>query len=362
MKGRSYYFCSKGSIYTVTPATRKGGKRMGKYMKKAKSVKNMEVSQSSLLGVRTRARALALDKQTSESICKHSSGKPRRTSESYRIPLKSEPHYMQLRSRTLEKEEKHRRIEKNSAEDEQNELKLEFTGGRVTDHASTIVFPSSCTPNVDFLLHNEELQILPARNSCSSRPDFTLVGICSTTAPDIEDASHSRVASPAQSCLHASCSTSNTAVSTPTSTMRRRGTSPQMITRLRHQELDAEVINTKVTNESYKLVARSVSGNLQRHMKIGPCFGDSPTLVGPSSGERHEGPNSHRQQRQECSLENLSEVPVSLRRSCEETFSSEVEAFFAVAEQNERRRFINGYNFDPLTEMPLKGRYLWLKE
>ncbi|KAH7365610.1 hypothetical protein KP509_18G037300 [Ceratopteris richardii] len=41
--------------------------------------------------------------------------------------------------------------------------------------------------------------------------------------------------------------------------------------------------------------------------------------------------------------------------------SNDIECFLSSAEQRERRRFIDRFNFDPLFERPLSGRYEWFK-
>lgn len=385
MRGRYYYFCSGGSIFTVSTVGRRGRRRMGKYMKKAKSVQNMEVSQSSLLGVRTRARALALEKQTSESTLKHSFpstptiSKSRKSSQTRTIPSKSEPHYMQLRSRRLEKVARHYEKDEESARDRHNENDLESAGDRSVDQASALVLPSSSGPSqVELRFLNEELLDMPARNSCSSRPDFVFVGVSSAAVTGIEDVRHSKVTSPAQSSLHVS----SHAAPLQVQTIMRKGAS-RMVTRHQKQELDSKMsADASVMDiERETPEAASPSGNVRKEIEVGSCCGESPMIAGPSVRERQQGPNT-RSQKRECTLENLTHnVEVSglisrtgessqmrsssappLSRSSEVPFSTEIEAFFASAEQKERRRFIDRYNFDPLTEKPLRGRYLWLKE
>ncbi|XP_051141603.1 cyclin-dependent kinase inhibitor 5-like [Andrographis paniculata] len=43
------------------------------------------------------------------------------------------------------------------------------------------------------------------------------------------------------------------------------------------------------------------------------------------------------------------------------SIADEIEAFFALAEQPQQRNFIEKYNFDILNDMPLPGRYEWIK-
>ncbi|CAN6478486.1 unnamed protein product [Victoria cruziana] len=41
--------------------------------------------------------------------------------------------------------------------------------------------------------------------------------------------------------------------------------------------------------------------------------------------------------------------------------ASEIEEFFAPFEKEEQRRFIEKYNYDPVKDVPLEGRYEWVK-
>ncbi|KAB1213693.1 Cyclin-dependent kinase inhibitor 3 [Morella rubra] len=41
--------------------------------------------------------------------------------------------------------------------------------------------------------------------------------------------------------------------------------------------------------------------------------------------------------------------------------SQEMDEFFAAAEEEQQRQFIEKYNFDPVNEKPLQGRYEWVK-
>lgn len=358
-------------------------------MKRAKSMQNMEVSQSSLLGVRTRARA----KQTSESMqklsfsCSPSNSKPHKSSQSTLIPSTSEPQYLQLRSRRLEKFPRLTGEGKKSAEERHSGSKLESAGDRRVDQDPEIVLPSVIRPSdVELLFVDGRLLDMPARNSCSSRPALVSVGFPSATSLGIEDVSHSRMSSPAQSSFPA-CS--QQAVVPPTSTHMGaflRSGPPRMVTRHLKHDVDSKLCaidaNMMEMDTRTRLTeASSPSGNIQRESEVGPCFGESPTIAGPSVRERQQGPST-RSQKRECprgDLTHSKDAPellcrtgessqvrlssaVPFRRPNEALFSTEIEAFFANAEQMERRRFIERYNFDPLTERPLKGRYLWLKE
>ncbi|CAM8983602.1 unnamed protein product [Rhodiola kirilowii] len=62
-----------------------------------------------------------------------------------------------------------------------------------------------------------------------------------------------------------------------------------------------------------------------------------------------------------------SSSPVAIRKRTRSTAqrlmptAKEVEEFFAGAEQQQHRQFIEKYNFDPVKEKPLSGRYGWVK-
>ncbi|KAJ8511161.1 hypothetical protein OPV22_001595 [Ensete ventricosum] len=60
-------------------------------------------------------------------------------------------------------------------------------------------------------------------------------------------------------------------------------------------------------------------------------------------------------------------IPCSLIRDRDPTSrptvsAHEMEEFFAAAEQLQQRIFLERYNFDPVTEHPLPGRYEWVKD
>nr|GMD22163.1 cyclin-dependent kinase inhibitor 3-like [Ipomoea batatas] len=41
--------------------------------------------------------------------------------------------------------------------------------------------------------------------------------------------------------------------------------------------------------------------------------------------------------------------------------AEEIDEFFAYAEQQQQRRFIEKYNFDIVNDLPLPGRYEWVR-
>uniref|UniRef100_J3N3C2 Cyclin-dependent kinase inhibitor domain-containing protein n=2 Tax=Oryza brachyantha TaxID=4533 RepID=J3N3C2_ORYBR len=81
-----------------------------------------------------------------------------------------------------------------------------------------------------------------------------------------------------------------------------------------------------------------------------PCslIRDSETISTPGSTTRPSHSSSHRKV-QTQGRHNI--VPAS----------AELEAFFAAEEQRQRQAFIDKYNFDPVNDCPLPGRYEWVK-
>ncbi|KAK7319850.1 hypothetical protein RJT34_04578 [Clitoria ternatea] len=52
---------------------------------------------------------------------------------------------------------------------------------------------------------------------------------------------------------------------------------------------------------------------------------------------------------------------VSERRKAKTPPKAEIEEFFAMAEKYEQKRFAEKYNFDIVRDMPLEGRYQWVR-
>ncbi|XP_010936007.1 cyclin-dependent kinase inhibitor 5 [Elaeis guineensis] len=109
--------------------------------------------------------------------------------------------------------------------------------------------------------------------------------------------------------------------------------------------------------------------------------GDASTEIEVSTGLNDLEPESGRNARETtpCSLirdpESI-EIPSSTNKPTESTANSrrmrnsvhgniptvlEMEEFFAGAEQPQQRLFAEKYNFDPVTDQPLPGRYEWVK-
>ncbi|KAH9287906.1 hypothetical protein KI387_032023, partial [Taxus chinensis] len=80
-----------------------------------------------------------------------------------------------------------------------------------------------------------------------------------------------------------------------------------------------------------------------------PCslIGDGETLEAPGSTTRASCRSSSRRRLQGGSRR---DAPTS----------REMEDFFAGAEQQQQRLFIERYNYDPVNDLPLPGRYEWV--
>ncbi|XP_010523163.2 PREDICTED: cyclin-dependent kinase inhibitor 4-like [Tarenaya hassleriana] len=131
-------------------------------------------------------------------------------------------------------------------------------------------------------------------------------------------------------------------------------------------------------------VAESVVCAKEKEILVGEKDANKDLRVETSSGENFSGLEGRERTRREstpCSLIRDSEtvkIPGSsmrLTRGVMETSSPreeslsghilpsthEMDEFFSGAEEEQQRRFIEKYNFDPVNEKPLPGRYEWKK-
>ncbi|KAK8626854.1 hypothetical protein V6N13_134484 [Hibiscus sabdariffa] len=53
--------------------------------------------------------------------------------------------------------------------------------------------------------------------------------------------------------------------------------------------------------------------------------------------------------------------PSKSKQQPETPSQEEIEEFFSVAEKYEQKRFVEKYNFDPVKDMPVDGRYQWVR-
>ncbi|KAI5061197.1 hypothetical protein GOP47_0023702 [Adiantum capillus-veneris] len=259
---------------------------MGKYMRKGKGVGKMAVIEEAL-GVRTRARALALQRDSKQDG---------------NVGLQPPTDYMELRSRRFEK-----------------------ASARVGEES-----PSQP--------HKELFQ---KHLSSSKDESFKLHG------------------SPRASKQHDA-----------------RGVSRKPVGILtRHQRQALAQLAGPDNMEVEAQVEHSRRADLDFNAEVEQFFGESPMVAGPSSKDRHrrrtrestpdsyawsmEAPGSTSRTRRARRSQGRSLSAPPFNRANEAPSTSEIEAFFQGAEQQERRRFIERYNFDPANERPLRGRYEW---
>ncbi|CAN6460360.1 unnamed protein product [Victoria cruziana] len=259
---------------------------MGKYIKKSKGtgeVAVMEVSaQGGCLGVRTRARALALQRDAAASLQKAAS-------------------YLQLRSRRLEKPP----FLSSSAS----------SGEQAKPHASD---------------HAKRATPLQER---SSPPVCTAAKADDGLALAVNSA-RSGSASVSLSCSGVRPSRNKTGGATGQGASAGKPVS----------ESDAAV------EASFGENILEGDGRERNVRETTPCslIRNSESLEAPGSTTRPTNPpETNRRMRSET----RSDIPTA----------DEMEEFFAAAERQQLRRFSEKYNYDPVNDLPLPGRYEWIQ-
>ncbi|KAI5083029.1 hypothetical protein GOP47_0002772, partial [Adiantum capillus-veneris] len=283
---------------------------MGKYMRKGKGVGKMEVSQGTLVGVRTRAKSLAMEKEKvvgSLSLLHHSFSTSATTASSSKASgssshaLSTQPLYMELRSRKLEKG---------------------IRSGKDKGIDQTFDMPELCKKTkFGFKQGAAVCKAATLQARTENRP----LGI---------------------------------------------------LTRNRRQELAcSSALNSEaaVDMDAFLLSQNLADPRNKRHIEVEVCCGESPIGADACDKARECEPSSTKRAR-ECTPDSFirdTEAPGSTSKarpsiqarplpapavvsSCEAPNANEIEAFLSSAEQRERRRFINRFNFDPLLERPLR--------
>lgn len=348
------------ALQAVNVAPSPGSKRasMGKYMRKGKGVGKMAVIEEAL-GVRTRARALALQRG-SKQVTAHTHGsagveKQLETCASMEccvpsLPLQGEnpsvqpdTNYMELRSRRFEKV--HGRIAE--------EVPLQ-SNTLSRKHLSR----SSDSGEESLKVHSSSEGSLQHDKRGLSRQASSRQVSLQSSAVDAGGVIPRRVTPTA--------STSN---SVSVSARKPLG----ILTRHQRQTL------TRLAGRDNIEVEADVELSSQAALDLNPegeqFFGESPMVAGPSNKDRHrrrtrestpdsyawsvEAPGSTSRTRRARRSQGRSLSAPPFNRANEAPSTSEIEAFFQGAEQQERRRFIERYNFDPVSERPLRGRYEW---
>lgn len=332
---------------------------MGKYMRKGKGVGKLAVIEEAL-GVRTRARALALRRDSKQDDSKQAVTHTSTSSDSVKqhetcftppLPLQgamvpTQGNYMELRSRRFEKVSR-----------------CSFT--RVEEEAQN----TSLQPN-DKLLQK---QLSKCSNSDDESSKMHIPPRSSFACPEVGIRGGTRQVSLQSSAVDAGgviprrvTPTASTSNSVSMSARQPLG----ILTR--HQR---QALASLASQEDMEVEAEVKQTDVEMNAEGEQFFGESPMIAGPSDKNRHrrrtrestpdsyawsmEAPGSTSRTRRAGRSQGRSLSAPPFNRANAAPSTSEIEAFFQGAEQQERRRFIERYNFDPVSERPLRGRYEW---
>lgn len=312
--------CSVGLEQCVSTVAPYRGSKMGKYMRKGKGVGEvavMEVSQGSL-GVRTRARTLAAASSqkdhrrlgASKSVTtKHQSSAPPASP-----CVESSMHtcYLELRSRKLEK----------------------FSRCYHSAHGATS--------------HGES-----KRSLSLSEPSRLAV---SEEARVASDKSSHRVLQQQSSVAH---SRNNSATfshnAKPAKAAQRKERRDDDHTSARPSEAPHEDEDGMEVEASFGENVMDLDSRERRTRETTPSSytRDVETMETPGSTTRPPSNAGRRRFQTEGGhgTRNQFHVPTT----------NEIEEFFAGAEQQEQRRFTDRYNYDPVSDSPLPGRFEWVR-
>uniref|UniRef100_A0A0C9S167 TSA: Wollemia nobilis Ref_Wollemi_Transcript_26466_1789 transcribed RNA sequence n=1 Tax=Wollemia nobilis TaxID=56998 RepID=A0A0C9S167_9CONI len=316
---------------------------MGKYMRKGKGVGEvavMEVSQGSL-GVRTRARALASQRDqrrgalatSSKSSASASTGVSTKQHQTPAPPCFESPmhtSYLELRSRKLEK------IIWRCGQQHHHQRSQEAT----THHASKSMGE-------------------PSRMALSEGEAKASVGVAS-------DKSSRRMPSSVAHSRNNSATFSHAHSNAKPAKARRKE---------QHHDLQAqpsEVSNMEIKDDNDAMeVEASFGENIMdldprerrttRETTPSSHVRDVETLETPGSTTRPAPPASGRRRPQNEGHSHSRSRSHSASQQLHVPTSNEIEEFFAGAEQQEQRRFTERYNYDPVSDSPLPGRFEWVR-
>ncbi|XP_031482271.1 cyclin-dependent kinase inhibitor 5-like [Nymphaea colorata] len=259
---------------------------MGKYIKKSKGtgeVAVMEVSaQGGCLGVKTRARTLALQRDAASSLQKAAS-------------------YLQLRSRRLEKPP----FLSSSARPAEQAKPLASDHAKRATHLQERRSPPVCVKETDGLTS--------AVNSARSG-SVTVSLSCSSVRPSGDEAGD---ATGPGASAEKPVSESETAV----------------------EASFGENILEGDGRESCRSVRETTPCSLMRNSENLEAPGSTTRPTNPSETNRRTRSETHRS------------IPTA----------DEMEEFFAAAERQQLRSFSEKYNYDPVKDLPLPGRYEWIR-
>eukprot|EP00249_Psilotum_nudum_P011399 c23149_g1_i1 orf=273-1355(-) len=356
---------------------------MGKYIRKGKGVGEvavMEVSQASL-GVRTRARALALERDR-----KLAHGRPGGFRlQHYACDDPRQTSYLELRSRRLEKVVCTIATEESS---QQGGVQIAVSEGRHSQVSSEMLDDGSSR-----LMLSEE-----------ARPNLSQLVSNAASEGSYQQFEGRRPLGSLDASLQSSLKGAVNASLFPSNSVVQRGVQPTSasISRSNSLSISREQPGGILTRNQRKLEKRTVirSNDMEvdtgvvsmrgcveplpsdsRNMEVEASFGENPMEhdgLSARDSQMSHGRASSRRIRESTPSSYIRDIdapgsatrPAPLRRASQGRSASappsgrlpdaEIEAFFSGVEQQEHLRFAARYNFDPVHDLPLPGRYEWV--
>ncbi|KAI5075143.1 hypothetical protein GOP47_0009219 [Adiantum capillus-veneris] len=350
---------------------------MGKYMKKARGGRGaMEVMTQGPLGVRTRARTQAMQKEVSIS---HSSNAKVSTSTSIQSLIPAQISYLELRSRRLEKvvgcmSNKLPASRKSSSAGEFR---------RLSDLTKTdILADDSSSPRLAISIDGAQHRRRQTRHQTLDENQQAFYHHCHGDNEAEELSLQGFVQSSLQQWTSRGRAPPGVAHSRSNS---RSNSMTRELPPSKHQ-LPPHGILTRNQRKLEKQFSEASGCSKFVHMEVevdASCsakacgldkasdveisYGENPMEEVWSAGNRlaREGsPRSHERDRNTVPFDAdttlLPEHQQTPPTATQSPFNMEIEDFFLQAEQQEQRRFIDRYNFDPQSDRPLPGRYDWV--
>eukprot|EP01018_Ginkgo_biloba_P030403 Gb_19692 [translate_table: standard] len=314
----------------ATPRGSKRGSSMGKYMRKGKGttgeVAVMEVPQGSM-GVRTRARTRTL------ALQRHCKVSPAKSSKICIEPLQTTS-YLQLRSRRLEKVSVCCPQEPKSLEKPSLDCSISEGKNLREKHEEELKF------TVSEELKSKSQQSISAGHRSIRR---------ARRVPSEAGYSGTNSTSFSQGCSKVKSGRTQRKEVKRATHIETQDIIPQTSTRVQAGQSQGFQDETPV-EASFGENVIDHEGRDRHIRETTPCnlTGDGETLESPGSTTR---PSRRSSGRRRIQNEGRRNAPTS----------REMEEFFSGAEQQQQRTFIERYNYDPVNDLPLSGRYEWLR-
>lgn len=365
---------------TVASSLGKRSSRMGKYMKKARGVGGgmavMEVMAQGQSGVRTRARAQAMEKKEVNSNSSSSNKGSSSTSTKGCGPAQIS--YLELRNRRLEKtvgcNNRPCAGRKSTSVDEYRRLSDLTNSDMLADDCSSRLALSAeeahktrmarrhqtCDENRGFSYHlqHEDKDV---------EGDDSLHRSVRRSLQQLRNSGSSRGRAPPGAAHSRSNSRSNSVTrELPLSgilTRNQRKLEKQISGRVGDMDVEMDAL---CSSRHVHHAGANPNSHGTRHGEVEVSFGENPIDEAPFVRDSESTPISHARD---------VDTPVSATRlqselaghgmqaglsNVQSPMDMEIEDFFLQAEQKEQRRFMERYNFDPVNDTPLQGRYEWV--